>query len=578
MWTAVTLASAALLALTVMPARGMTASPWLKPDAQFLSGNSKSNCAYPDNSRAALATLDSATGTTFNCVLLYNDASTTWAGWTNVWWANPPGSDTDWLAWKRAVPGRRIIITQSMVPKDAPSNWRVLGAAGDYNLYATQLATNLVQEGLGDSVIRLGAEANANADPSSDLGTDPSQYKDWARYWANIARSMDSVAGAGFLFDWTVNQHVQPVPLDQWYPGDTAVNIIGIDAYDSGIGPPGLTPAQRWQKLSNESDGLNAVAAFAQRHDKPLSIPEWGLAPPSQGGAGDDPTYVAGLASIIRNHDVIYNSIFYNPRVSAVIPLTDTPLSLATYRQDIDPTQLLLTTDEGAVTGVTATGAVSVAPPLPALNKPIVGMAATSYEVGYWQVASDGGVFAFGDAPFDGSTGDIQLNKPIVGMAATPDGGGYWLVASDGGVFAFGDAPFDGSTGDIQLNKPIVGMAATPDGGGYWLVASDGGVFAFGDAPFDGSTGDIQLNKPIVGMAATPDGGGYWLVAADGGVFSFGDAPFYGSQVPGAAVSMLAAPAGAGYWIVESDGNVQPFGGAWAVAPAPPAVVGGALP
>ena len=25
-------------------------------------------------------------------------------------------------------------------------------------------------------------------------------------------------------------------------------------------------------------------------------------------------------------------------------------------------------------------------------------------------------------------------------MAATPDGGGYWLVASDGGVFAYGDA------------------------------------------------------------------------------------------------------------------------------------------
>ena len=33
-----------------------------------------------------------------------------------------------------------------------------------------------------------------------------------------------------------------------------------------------------------------------------------------------------------------------------------------------------------------------------------------------------------------------HLNRPIVGMAATPDGKGYWLVASDGGIFAFGDA------------------------------------------------------------------------------------------------------------------------------------------
>ena len=51
------------------------------------------------------------------------------------------------------------------------------------------------------------------------------------------------------------------------------------------------------------------------------------------------------------------------------------------------------------------------------------------------------------------------------------------MVASDGGVFSFGDAAFYGSTGAIHLNQAIVGMAATPDGGGYWLVASDGGIF-----------------------------------------------------------------------------------------------------
>ena len=327
-WALVTVGLACALLLAGL-------SLWLKPDGQFLSGNSKSNCVYPANSRTTLTKLEAATGTTFNCVLLYNSTNPTWSDWTNVWWANPPSQDMNWLAWKRAVPGRRIIITQTMVPDNAPSNWRMLGAAGYYNQYATQLATNLVREGLGDSVIRLGAEANDNSDPQTGLGTDPSQYGDWARYWANIARAMNAVSGAHFLFDWTVNQHVQPIPLDEWYPGDAAVDIVGIDAYDSGIGEPGLTPAERWNKLSNESDGLNAVAAFAQRHNKPLSIPEWGLAPSSQGGAGDDPTYVAALASIIRNHDVIYNSIFYNPRVSVVIPLTNAPLSLAAYRQYI---------------------------------------------------------------------------------------------------------------------------------------------------------------------------------------------------------------------------------------------------
>jgi hypothetical protein len=44
-------------------------------------------------------------------------------------------------------------------------------------------------------------------------------------------------------------------------------------------------------------------------------------------------------------------------------------------------------------------------------------------------------------------------------MSTTPKGSGYWLVASDGGVFSFGDARFLGSTGSIRLNQPIVGLA-----------------------------------------------------------------------------------------------------------------------
>jgi hypothetical protein len=190
---------------------------------------------------------------------------------------------------------------------------------------------------------------------------------------------------------------------------------------------------------------------------------------------------------------------------------------------------------------------------------------------GYWLVASDGGIFSFGHAPFYGSTGGIRLNQPIVGMASTPGGGGYWLVAADGGIFSFGNARFFGSTGSIHLNQPIVGMASTPDGGGYWLVAADGGIFSFGDAQFYGSTGGIHLNRPIVGMSPTASGHGYWLVASDGGVFAFGNAGFYGS-VPGIlqpgqslnkpVVAIITASNGAGYFMVAADGGTFSFGSA----------------
>jgi len=84
----------------------------------------------------------------------------------------------------------------------------------------------------------------------------------------------------------------------------------------------------------------------------------------------------------------------------------------------------------------------------------------------------------------------------VVGMAATPDGRGYWEVASDGGIFSFGDAAFYGSMGGQHLTAPVVGMATTPDGRGYWEVASDGGIFSFGDAGFAGSVASLPPPGP----------------------------------------------------------------------------------
>ncbi len=43
-------------------------------------------------------------------------------------------------------------------------------------------------------------------------------------------------------------------------------------------------------------------------------------------------------------------------------------------------------------------------------------------------------------------------------MAADATGHGYWMVASDGGIFTYGDAGFYGSTGGIALDAPIVAM------------------------------------------------------------------------------------------------------------------------
>ena len=97
----------------------------------------------------------------------------------------------------------------------------------------------------------------------------------------------------------------------------------------------------------------------------------------------------------------------------------------------------------------------------------------------------------------------MRLNSPVVGMEDTPDGNGYWLVASDGGVFNFGAAPFDGSAGGTRLNEPMVGMASLgfTVGGRALLVGT-----------FHGIPGQFRTIQAAVDAARPGD----WILIAPG--------------------------------------------------------------
>ena len=87
---------------------------------------------------------------------------------------------------------------------------------------------------------------------------------------------------------------------------------------------------------------------------------------------------------------------------------------------------------------------------------------------GYIVVQHDGGVFAYEGAPFHGSIPQnprIKLGGNVVGGAWTDTGEGYWLVASDGAVYAFGDALYCGGFNAEKLatrgRRYAVGMVRT---------------------------------------------------------------------------------------------------------------------
>ena len=153
----------------------------------------------------------------------------------------------------------------------------------------------------------------------------------------------------------------------------------------------------------------------------------------------------------------IVGALAFSPPASASLRTTCTPSShcvQAVTTRSVSHGYWLVGRDGGVFTFGSAqfygsTGALR-------LQRPVVGITATSDHRGYWLVASDGGVFAYGDAGFYGSLPGLgfapahtdrlpRLNAPVVGIVPSEDGGGYFMVAGDGGVFAFGDARFEGS-------------------------------------------------------------------------------------------------------------------------------------
>ena len=180
-------------------------------------------------------------------------------------------------------------------------------------------------------------------------------------------------------------------------------------------------------------------------------------------------------------------------------------------------------------------------------------MAATPDGKGYWLVASDGGIFTFGDAGFYGSTGQHRAQQTDRRHGAdSTTAKGYWLVASDGGIFSFGDTTFYGSLGASPPSSPVVGVAPAAGGTGYWMLEANGTVQGFGSAqtlpPAASSPAIASAKSPMTAIIPSADGQGYSLVDSSGQAFTFGDAPYFGdvtSAVPGYSgrvVGIAASP------------------------------------
>jgi hypothetical protein len=234
---------------------------------------------------------------------------------SNDGWAGMDGADgnLNWLtgAWQSS--GFTLSLGVPMIPTNGqgmPEGTLAQGANGSYNAYFVSLAKSLVAAGEGNSYLRLGWEFDG--DWFSWQALTPAAETSYAMYFQQIVTAMRTVAGEDFQFVWNPDASAfasTEYSLAAAYPGNSYVDVIGVDLYDmSWVNP--LTPLNVWNNMTLPA--LTAAENFAKSEGKPLAICEWGVLIRGQHGLRDDPLYVNDMAAWMKNrsNNVAYESYF----------------------------------------------------------------------------------------------------------------------------------------------------------------------------------------------------------------------------------------------------------------------------
>ncbi|MGW4505543.1 glycoside hydrolase family 26 protein [Streptomyces sp. NPDC004436] len=251
----------------------------------------------------------------------------------------------DWAKWRRAKDDRMFVLN---VPMQARNEERVpdrevarlirAGAQGKYDVHFERLAERLVELGVPDTVIVLGWEMNGIT-YTHRCAPDP---ENWKAYWRRIVRTMRSVPGQDFRFDFAPNRGTDAIGWTKCYPGDDVVDIIGMDSYDQ-------EPGQDFDDQITQPYGLRHHVDFAAEHGKEISYPEWGLF-----RRGDNAEYVRRMLQWIEQHEPLYHTITdycphgvwqckQNPAASKVFRAAMTPVPDPVVPTPVVPTPVVPT-------------------------------------------------------------------------------------------------------------------------------------------------------------------------------------------------------------------------------------------
>jgi hypothetical protein len=264
-----------------------------------------------------------------NDVVVLFTARDSWSSITDPWigdspdkFANFPGT---WSISYPLFPDPAVGTPKSQLPQWSADHMAAC-VQHQYDGYYRQIGAWLnSQPSRANSFVRIGWEFNG--DWFGWQATDPETYKQCFHNEAAALLSVDPHA----RIDWTVNAHTT-LPNSthgdpfRAYPGDDVVDVIGVDTYDQYPPSPTVSAFDEQCGLPSPTPGLCTVIAFASKHRKLFSVPEWGVVGKDSGAGragaagGDNPTYIAQMAAIFRQYSsmLAYEAYYNNSEPSNV--------------------------------------------------------------------------------------------------------------------------------------------------------------------------------------------------------------------------------------------------------------------
>ncbi len=211
-----------------------------------------------------------------------------------------------------------------------PGIWK-LAAKGTFDGYYTLFSQKLAASGRTDMIIRIGWETNRKFPWYA--GVDPQGFKDTFKRIADILRRYNPTVST----EWcNVKKGNQSGSVLLQYPGDDAVDIIGVDYYD---GWPALNTEAIWNKQYNATFyggpwGIGAWMDFTKSRGKKMSCPEWGISIGDSPGTTDNPLYIQKMFEFFSKNSayIAYENYFNQIARHQLNPTNVNPKASAMYR------------------------------------------------------------------------------------------------------------------------------------------------------------------------------------------------------------------------------------------------------